>query len=546
VSLPLARLQLLEERSRTTGRSRTNEWTNGGKAAAQRVHRLEPPTSVAKRLSDLETFCGDKTAFIGARDGSAATWSDAANRVGAWRSAFAHNSVVGLRLSDPVAFSYEYLAALGAGVCIAPLDPRCTADELRQLSDLLELTDIVTDERGEPEASDLPGGLLLSSSDGLRRSKQSRSFDSPVPDASVLLTTSGTSGRPKIVPLDELHLLRVATHVALHHSLSPRERGYSPLPLCHVNAQVVGVLSTLVSGASLVVDDRFHRSDFWSVVEEFDATWLNLVPAILGALSNEKVPGSATLGSIRFARSASAPLAASVQERFEAETGISVIETYGMTEAASQIAANAHDPGARRVQSVGKPLGVMVRFVDEEGREVPDGIDGHVEISGPNVIDNYLGRHRKKIPARNSEGWLHTGDLGCRDEVGYVYLNGRADDVINRGGEKIHPGEIENILLRDKRVASAAVVGRPHPILGSEVIACIEAPELDEAATTALTQSLLSDCTRSLSRHKQPARIFVLEHMPRGVTGKLIRSRLQELVVDRETTAEQASQTRSA
>lgn len=501
------------------------------------LQRVDHRSSIRKRLSTLGSFGGERAGFVGARDGSTLKWKTAAERTDQWASVFNIHSVVGIRLNDPIAFCREYLAALSAGICIAPLDPRCTSDELSDLSEILGITDIVTDEVGESQSYPDLRGIWISSPHGLQQRHSTEMLRSVPTFASVLLTTSGTTGRPKVVPLSERQLLRVATEVALHHSLTPDDRGYSPLPLCHVNAQVVGVLSTLVSGATLVVDDRFHRSDFWEVVQRYKPTWLNLVPAILGVLGTETVDcQQSVLDNIRFARSASAPLANATRERFESGTGIGVLETYGMTEAASQIAANPTRATERRPGSVGIPLGVLLRIVDDEGNVLPNGMSGHVEISGPNVIDSYLTSDNQVVPARNPEGWLHTGDLGRTDDDDYVYLEGRADDVINRGGEKIQPGEIENVLLRDSRVLCAAVIGRPHPILGSEVVACVEARNLAESDPQTLTAELLADCRRRLSRHKWPAEVLLVDHMPTGPTGKLLRRQLRDYVADPRST----------
>ena len=251
------------------------------------------------------------------------------------------------------------------------------------------------------------------------------------------------------------------------------DRGYSPLPLFHVNAQVVGILSTFVAGGSLVVDDRFHASRFWAAAEDFQVTWLNLVPAILGILGEGAPPAEAAAWRVRFARSASAPLPPAVLDRFEATSGIGVLETYGMTEAASQITANPLLRSRRRPGSAGRPTGVAVRIVGAHDGELPPGETGAVEIRGAQVIGAYLGPGRRPIQARGADGWLRTGDLGFRDSADFLYLAGRSDDVINRGGEKVHPLEIEEVLLSDPHIRGAAVVGRPHHLLGEECVAYV-------------------------------------------------------------------------
>jgi acyl-CoA synthetase (AMP-forming)/AMP-acid ligase II len=233
---------------------------------------------------------------------------------------------------------------------------------------------------------------------------------------------------------------------------------------------------------------------------------------------------------VRFARSASAPLPAAVQERFEARSGIGVLETYGMTEGASQIAANPLSRSERQPGSVGLPVGVTVRIAGEDGDELPADQVGAVEIRGRDVIDFYLGPGRAPIPARDTDGWLRTGDLARRDPRGFLYLAGRSDDVINRGGEKFHPREIEEVLLANPRVRTAAVVGRPHRLLGEESVAyVVPDPEPAAAGAAELAAELLDQCRRALSPHKQPASVFVLDTLPAGPTGKPNRRALRAL-----------------
>ncbi len=283
----------------------------------------------------------------------------------------------------------------------------------------------------------------------------------------------------------------------------------------HINALVVGVLSTLVSGGSLVLDRRFSRRSFWSISQRYCITWVNLVPAIIAILAEATPPPAEVAERIRFARSASAPLAAATLERFEARCGIPVLETYGMTEAASQIAANPLEPERHRPGSVGLPVGVEVRIVDETGRTLAPGAVGMVQIRGDSVIASYwtpVDRNgvAATLPATDRGGWLATGDLGRLDDDGYLYLAGRDDDVINRGGEKIYPREIEEVLLADERVRSAVVVGRPHPVVGEEPVAFVitgpDGAEADGRLVEELAARLPSRPERLQAAHRDHRR----------------------------------------
>jgi oxalate---CoA ligase len=497
--------------------------------SAREIGPAPVPASVRARLDLLGGRRGHRAGYLDAGSGETVTWSEAARQGAEWARQLPPGTVVGLRAARPAAFCRAYLAGLAAGVCVAPLDPRATPDEVAGLLDVLQAADLVVD--GEEAAAQFRGAgvqLWITSAAGLRRAERGHRVRLGAPGTAALLPTSGTTGAPKLVPLTEGQLLRVATGIVRHHRLTPLDRGYSPLPLFHVNAQVVGVLSTLVAGSSLVVEDRFHGSRFWAAADEFEVSWLNLVPAILGILA-EADPPAAVSERVRFARSASAPLPRTVQQGFEARSGIGVLETYGMTEAASQIAANPLRASARRPGSAGRPAGVAVRIVDSDRRDLAPDEVGAVEIRGRNVVDAYLGPGRAPIPARAADGWLRTGDLACRDREGFLYLAGRGDDVINRGGEKFHPRDIEEVLLADPRIRGAAVVGRPHPMLGEEPVAYVVA-EQARADHGDLAGELLARCRQRLSPHKQPAGVIVVGTLPAGPTGKPDRRALRAAV----------------
>ncbi|MCW2910673.1 MAG: Acyl-CoA synthetase (AMP-forming)/AMP-acid ligase [Actinomycetia bacterium] len=487
------------------------------------------PAPVQSRLSLLSRRCGDRPGYLDAGSGEVVTWSQVARQAADWARFLTPGTVVGLLAAGPAAFCRAYLAGLAAGVCVAPLDPGAAAGQAGRMLETLQAADLVVDGEDTAATVDVQNvNLWISSATGLRQARRGTAVRLGAPGVAVLLPTSGTTGRPKLVPLAESQLLMAAGRVATHHALTPLDRGYSPLPLFHVNAQVVGILSTFVAGGSLVVDDHFHASRFWAAADDFQVSWLNLVPAILGILGEGAPPAAAAARRVRFARSASAPLPRAVQDRFEAESGIGVLETYGMTEAASQIAANPLARSQRRPGSAGRPTGVAVRIAGPDGGDLPPGETGAVQIRGPQVIGAYLGPGRTRIPARGADGWLHTGDLAFRDSDGFLYLAGRSDDVINRGGEKVHPREIEDVLLSDPHVRGAAVVGRPHRLLGEECVAYIVPdPGYVGSGPDRLAGKLLDRCRQVLSPHQQPARVIVIDALPTGPTGKPDRRALR-------------------
>jgi acyl-CoA synthetase (AMP-forming)/AMP-acid ligase II len=472
-------------------------------------------------------------AYITAADGRVLTWralAAYAERL----AALAHErrvpdrARIGLVAGDPLAFASAYLGALAAGLTAVPIDPRLTRAELGTTADRLRIDVLLSD---DPAMPDLPGVEIWDSTPSCVRAEQSTRWPSAgaAMRPAVLLTSSGTTGHPKGIGLSEWQLLDAARRVARHHEFTPGERGYNPLPLFHVNAQVMGLLATLVSGASLVLDRRFEPDAYWDRVAEWSPTWLNTVPAVLAALAPRPAPAEAVADRVRFARSASAPLPVATARAFTARTGIQILETYGMTEAAGQITANPLDPRARREGSVGRPVGVGLAVLGADGRPAGPGEQGMVALRGRQVVARYLvlgadGAERSRT-AREPDGWLPTGDLGSRDEDGFVHLAGRADDVINRGGEKIFPQEVEDVLLAHPAVRSAAVVAAPHDRLGQVPVAFVT---VEPGPGADLVEALHRRCTEHLARYKRPTGITIATALPTGPTGKVLRRRLRD------------------
>jgi acyl-CoA synthetase (AMP-forming)/AMP-acid ligase II len=426
---------------------------------------------------------------------AALSYAELERSVVAWEehldgAGIAPGASVAVSLPDPLSYAAALVGIVAAGRVAVPLDPAAPAAEHARVLTLAESAGV----------SDTGG---------------------------IFLCTSGSTGTPKAILLREDQLAHVAAGIAAHHRLTPADRGYCCLPLFHVNAEVVGVLSTLCAGACLVLDAKFSRSRFWSLIAEHQITWINAVPAIITLLTLEPT-GDPQPQHVRFVRSASAPLPPATLERFEKAYEVPVIETYGMTEAASMITANPLD-GPRKAGSAGVPVGLELRIT----RPVQDGSapceayeTGLVQIRGRGVIRAYASPGRTGII--DQEGWLVTGDLGYLDQDGYLFLAGRSDDVINRGGEKIYPRDIEDFLLTQPGVLSAAVVPVPDEILGERPVAYIVPTDAIESAVS-ITAALHQACKAGLPRHKRPSEIVVVEQLPLGPTGKLARRRLREL-----------------
>jgi acyl-CoA synthetase (AMP-forming)/AMP-acid ligase II len=430
-------------------------------------------------------------------------------------------SRVNVRLTDPLGYATALVALIAAGRVAVPLDPAAPDTDVARVLSVARPAGVVTSHAaaageqpgGSAEESTLPFGITA--------------FDfSPLTSGThggIFLCTSGTTGTPKGILLREEQLAHVASSVVDWHRLSRADRGYCSLPLFHVNAEVVGLLSTLRAGAYLAVDRKFSRRGFWDLINADRITWINAVPAIISILSMD--PPAEPPKELRFVRSASAPLPLASLERFQQALGVPVIETYGMTEAASMITANPLD-GPRKPGSAGKPAGSEVRIDLPGGGTAAAGDIGRVLIRGAGVITAYASGGRPG--AIDGNGWLDTGDLGYLDADGYLFLVGRSDDVINRGGEKIYPREIEEILLAQPGVRSAAVIGAIDDVLGERPVAYVVP---DAAAVADEVEALLRTvCAERLPRHKQPSEFWLVGEMPLGPTGKISRRLLKESV----------------
>ncbi|HVB71800.1 MAG TPA: AMP-binding protein [Acidimicrobiales bacterium] len=479
-----------------------------------------PTSTLAELISRRALDRGDATYLLAAHDERTISYAELAEECEHWRTRFRDAGVeagdrVGLGVRDPLAFATAFLGGMTSNLWMAPMDPT---------------TESASPERFATHARRVAMSMYLADADSLGQvtlrpldAASGRSGNEG--SGGVVMASSGTTGTPKIVRLPTDQLLATAALVSAHHGLTPADRGFNPLPLFHINAEVVGLLATLSAGASLVLDDRFHRTNFWDVVDGHEVTWINAVPAIIARLT-PLGDGERVAHSVRFVRSASAPLPTALATSFQTQTGLAIIETYGMTEAASQICANPLD--GPRVGSVGRPVGVHLRVVSDTGAQSPAHGVGQVEITGPTVISEYdAPGYEDRF---TTDGWLRTNDLGYLDEDGYLFLVGRSDDVINRGGEKIFPREIEEVLLANPDVEVAAVVGEADEVFGQVPIAYVQLSGVD--ASTAIesilptVKELREALVVTFSRSRRPKTLRVIERLPVHATGKIQKGAL--------------------
>src|SRR5262245_32941813 len=400
---------------------------------------------------------------------------------------------IGLRRVDRVALllgngSSNATTLLGvmAAAVAAPLNPQFTADELRfYLHDLCPAAFIV-DSTIETPALEVAAALgvrvftLTPATSGvagdyaLDRSEFSNPASPAVApaldDVALLLHTSGTTNRPKLVPLTHANLAASAHNVARTLELGPADRSFNVMPLFHIHWIVASLLASLVTGGSVICTPGFRSTEVVDWMAELQPTWYTAVPTLHRVIA-DVVAESTWRPALRFVRSSSAPLPTALSTRLEEVFDAPVIEAYGMTEAAHQIASNAL-AGTRKPGSVGPSGGPEIAIFDPSANVLAAGEAGEIVIRGANVTAGYVDNADANAAAF-VDGWLRTGDQGVLDDDGHLMITGRLKEIINRGGEKVAPAEVENALLAHPDVAEAAVFSIPHPRLGEDVAAAV-------------------------------------------------------------------------
>ena len=429
-------------------------------------------------------------------------------------------------------------AGIATAARAAPLNPAYRAAELRPyLQDLNPKLMLLGEDGGEEaeeacaeagvpvwriSAEAAAGAFTLSAHPV---SEPSSDAIEPSPDdVALILHTSGTTSRPKMVPLSHANLAASAANVAASLELGPRDRCLNVMPLFHIHGLVASVLATLGVGGSLVATPGFYATDFFSWLGEYQPTWYSAVPTIHQAVVERGARLSGIdQGPLRLIRSSSASLAPAVMAQLEATFGVPVVEAYGMTEAAHQIACNPLPPRLRKPGTVGPSAGPEVGVMDDRGRLVEPETEGEVVVRGPNVTRGYIANPEANVDSF-VDGWFRTGDLGVLDTDGYLRLTGRRKEMINRGGETIAPREIDDMLLEHADVRQVLTFAVPDARLGEQVAAAV----VLEAGSTADEEELRRWMGERLSTNKVPRRIVFMDAIPKGPTGKLQRIGLAE------------------
>jgi acyl-CoA synthetase (AMP-forming)/AMP-acid ligase II/acyl carrier protein len=439
------------------------------------------------------------------------------------------------------------LAFLGVAACAtcAPLNPAYHAAEFEfYLRDLKARALLIAKGDATParevahalgvpvmeiETLEAAAGLFgMSVQDGTDWGPVQRRGLADADDVALILHTSGTTSRPKIVPLTQRNLCASAHHVAATLQLKETDLCLNVMPLFHIHGLIAALLATLASGGATICTPGFDEDRFFTWINDLRPTWYTAVPtmhqAVLARAEGQHRGSVRT--SLRFIRSSSSALPPQVMERLERCFGVPVIEAYGMTEAAHQMASNPLPPAVRKPRSVGIAAGPEVAVMGDDGTLLPPGRIGEIVIRGANVTRGY-----EENPQANAEafcnGWFRTGDQGELDAEGYLFITGRIKELINRGGEKVSPREVDEVLMDHPDVMQAVAFAVPHPTLGEDLAAAV----VPKAGRIPDEAELRKFTAERLSNFKVPTRIVLVAEIPKGPTGKLQRIGLADRLV---------------
>jgi oxalate---CoA ligase len=429
--------------------------------------------------------------------------------------------------------------ACACGVTSAPLNPGYRADEFEfYLSDLNAKALIVEQGSASPAIAvaeklgvrviDLVAQAERGAGSFVLLPRAGEAADAPAAhgghaepdDISMVLHTSGTTSKPKIVPLSQANLCASAASIGATLRFTPADCGLNIMPLFHIHGLIAGVLAPLAAGSQVFCTPGFNALKFFAWMDEARPTWYTAVPTMHQTIVARAAKNAEVIARhpLRFMRSSSSSMPPQVIRELEAAFGAPLIEAYGMTEATHQMTSNPLPPAARKPGTVGIAAGPEVRIMAKDGSLLPAGGTGEIVIRGANVTLGY-----ENNPAANAEGfahgWFRTGDQGVMDAEGYLSITGRLKEIINRGGEKISPREVDEILMDHPAVAQVVCFGMPHAKLGEEVAAVVvlrEGPPATERELQTFVATRAAD-------YKVPSKILFMDEIPKGATGKLQR-----------------------
>jgi acyl-CoA synthetase (AMP-forming)/AMP-acid ligase II len=493
-------------------------------------------------ISDLLEAGADGAAAIGAPEGVAPLrygelralarrTVEALNAVGVGR-----NERVAMVLPNGPEMAASFVC-IGAGATTAPLNPAYRAEDFEfYLTDLRAKALVVEEGFDSPARSvarklGIPtlelrpdrargaGAFTIARTEPMRGAV-ARGGLAEADDTALILHTSGTTSRPKIVPLLQRNVVATARHIVATLALRREDVCLNIMPLFHIHGLMAATLASLAAGAQVSCSPGFNALRFFHWLDEVRPSWYTAVPTMHQAIlaRADRHPESVARSRLRLVRSSSASLPSQVMAELERTFRAPVIEAYGMTEAAHQMASNPLPPRARKPGTVGVAAGPDVAIMDERGNLLSRGEVGEVVIRGPNVTPGYEANPEANAKAFTN-GWFRTGDQGTLDEDGYLRLTGRLKELINRGGEKISPLEVDEALMHHPAVQQVVAFPMPHEKLGEEVAAAVVLRDGHQVSE----RELRAFAAARLAEFKVPRRVIIVSEIPKGATGKLQR-----------------------
>ncbi len=462
------------------------------------------------------------------------------------------NDRVAVALTNGMDMACAFFAVSNIATFI-PLNPAFSSDEFKYYLRLLKVKALLVQEntRNEAEqaAAELGITLITLASPGadgqflLSCDKQRDSFSQSAyqtghnQDIASINYTSGTTGKPKVIPRTHTNLCTTAENTARVYNLTGADRCLIITPMFR-GVSIATLLSSVISGDSAICAGSFEPVEFFRMLQELSPTWYLAGPAVLQSIVEyaEKNQVAARGSSLRFIRSSGAPLSAKLAERLERVFGVPAIVSYGMSEAGN-IACSYLAPKGHKAGSVGVSMGYEIGIVDEQGELLPVGASGEIAVCGPNVMSGY-----ENDPEANKrafvKGWFKTGDQGYMDQDGYLFITGRIKELINRGGEKISPYEVEKAILEHPDVLEAVVFPLPDGRFGEDVSVLV----VLKTGSALSVRQLRSFLKGKTAHFKMPTSLFITDQIPKGPAGKVQRSKLYQQLANFEATIRAAGE----
>ena len=505
-------------------------------------------TQTKNTLNELVLSINKNNVFIQSPDETDTTYGELINYMADTHAKLAFLKInkedkVAIVLGNGSAMACTFIA-IAANYTSCPLNPSYTKEEFKFYYDDLKVKAVIIEENKSIEAREAAKELDIRIIN-LKSKTKSRSIEldiktdiknkdeylieSDQDDVAMILHTSGTTSRPKMVPLSQKNLLASASNISNTLNLSEEDKCLNIMPMFHIHGLIAAILAPIYKSGTIITPSGFDALKFFRWIDEFKPTWYTAVPTMHQAILS-RAPRNIDIiknNQLKFIRSSSASLPSTVMKSLEKAFNTCVIESYGMTEATHQMTSNPLPPNKRKAGSVGLAAGPEVALLKNNkiihNNKANKDITGQIIIKGENVTSGYINN-----PKANSEsyidGWFLTGDEGIFDKDGYLRITGRLKEIINRGGEKISPKEIDEILMEHEYIQQAVAFSVPHEKLGEDLYAAVILRD-----NNSINENELKDyCRKRLTQFKIPKKILIVDEIPKGATGKLQRIGLHE------------------